>query len=47
MKGIEHGSRKHMYLLSSHVKASISCNGNKGVANYIMGSYAFIAMNTK
>jgi hypothetical protein len=32
-------------LFSSHVEASILCNGGKGVANYIMGSSAFVAMN--
>jgi hypothetical protein len=28
------------------VEINISCNGDKGVANYIMGSNAFIVMNT-
>ncbi len=32
-------------LFSSHVEANISCNGGKGVTNYIMGFSAFVAMN--
>jgi hypothetical protein len=33
-------------LFSFDVKTNISHNGSKGVANYIMGSSAFITMNT-
>jgi hypothetical protein len=35
-----------MQLFSSQVEANISHNSNKGVANYIMSSYALVAMNT-
>jgi hypothetical protein len=35
-----------MQLFSSHVETNISHNGGKGVANYIMGSSAFVAMST-
>ncbi len=33
-------------IVSPHVKANIPSNGIKGVTNYIMGSYALIAMST-
>jgi hypothetical protein len=33
-------------LFLSHMETNILCNDGKGVTNYIMGSNAFVAMNT-
>jgi hypothetical protein len=46
MREVEHVFKKNMELFSPQVEANIMHNGNKGVTNYIMGSYAFIAMST-
>jgi hypothetical protein len=46
MRGVEYAWKKRMLLFSSHVETNILCNGGQGVVNCIMGSNAFIAMNT-
>jgi hypothetical protein len=37
---------KEVHVVVFHMETNILCNGGKGVANCIMGSNVFIAMNT-
>jgi len=37
---------KEVHVVVFHMETNILCNGVKGVANCIMGSNVFIAMNT-
>jgi hypothetical protein len=46
MRKVEHVFKKCMESFSPQMEVSIMHNGDKGVTNYIMGSYAFMAMST-